>query len=123
MRSSLGERTVLALAAASLTAAASAQENPTVQVSAARRVPAETTAAAFVDKGWKAPRTSWGHPSFEGAWSTDDFRGVPVTRPRDQGTRTQLTAEEFAKRAQEIESGRDFSVNVGTFLRHEFGLL
>ncbi len=71
---------------------------------------------------WKAPRTSWGHPSFEGAWSTDDFRGVPVTRPREQGTRTSLTPEEFAKRAQDIESGRDFSVNVGTFLRHEFGL-
>jgi hypothetical protein len=45
-----------------------------------------------------------------------------VTRPREQGTRTSLTPEEFAKRAQEIESGRDFSVNVGTFLRHEFGL-
>jgi hypothetical protein len=86
-------------------------------------VPAETTAAAYVDKNWKVPRTSWGHPSFEGAWSTDDFRGVPVTRPRDQGTRTSLTPEDFAKRAQEIESGRDFSVNVGTFLRHEFGLL
>ena len=122
MRSSLGNRTVLAIAIGGLTAAAVAQDNPSAQVSAARRVPAETTAAAFVDKNWKAPRTSWGHPSFEGAWSTDDFRGVPVTRPRDQGTRTSLTSDEFAKRAQEIESGRDFSVNVGTFLRHEFGL-
>jgi hypothetical protein len=122
MRSSLGNKTILALAVAGLTAAAVAQDNPAVQVSAARRVPAETTAAAFVDKNWQAPRTSWGHPSLEGAWSTDDFRGVPVTRPREQGTRTSLTPDEFAKRAQEIESGRDFSVNVGTFLRHEFGL-
>jgi hypothetical protein len=119
---SLGNRTILALAVGGLTAAAVAQENASVQVSAARRVPAETTAAAYVDKGWKAPRTSWGHPSFEGAWSTDDFRGVPVTRPPTQGNRTSLTPEEFAKRAQDIESGRDFSVNVGTFLRHEFGL-
>ena len=47
---------------------------------------------------------------------------MPVTRPPTQGNRTSLTQEEFAKRAQEIESGRDFSVNVGTFLRHEFGL-
>ena len=123
MALSLGKRTALGLAVAGLTAAAGAQQSAPVEVSTLRRVPAETTAAAYVDKNWKVPRTSWGHPSFEGAWSTDDFRGVPVTRPRDQGTRTSLTPEEFAKRAQEIESGRDFSVNVGTFLRHEFGLL
>ena len=123
MPTSPASKTLLALAVAGLTAAAAqAQENAPVQVSALRRVPAETTAAAYVDKSWRPPRTSWGHPSFEGAWSTDDFRGVPVTRPREQGTRTSLTAEEFAKRAQEIESGRDFAVNVGTFLRHEFGL-
>jgi hypothetical protein len=116
-------RTLLALAVAASTAVgAQAQENATVHVSELRRVPAETTAAAHVDKNWKAPRTSWGHPSFEGAWSTDDFRGVPVVRPPTQGNRASLTPEEFLKRAQEIESGRDFSVNVGTFLRHEFGI-
>ena len=117
-----GTRTALALAVAALTTSAGAQQNHLDAASALRSVPAETTAAAYVDKSWKAPRTSWGHPSFEGAWSTDDFRGVPVTRPPTQGNRTSLTPEEFAKRAQEIESGRDFSVNVGTFLRHEFGL-
>ena len=78
---SLGNRTILALAVGGLTAAAVAQQNAPAPVSALRSVPAETTAAAYVDKSWKAPRTSWGHPSFEGAWSTDDFRGVPVTRP------------------------------------------
>jgi len=91
MSLSLGNRTILALGVAGLTAAAVAQDNAAVQVSATRSVPAETTAAAYVDKSWKAPRTSWGHPSFEGAWSTDDFRGVPVTRPPTQGTRTSLT--------------------------------
>src|SRR6185436_12366665 len=119
----LGNRALLALAVAGVTAAVSAQETAApVHVSALRSVPAETTAAAYVDRSWRPPRTSWGHPSLEGAWSTDDFRGVPVTRPRDQGERVSLTPEEFAKRAAEIESGRDFSVNVGTFLRHEFGL-
>jgi hypothetical protein len=122
MSISPGNRTILALAVAGWTATAAAQDNASVPVSALRRVPAETTAAAYVDRNWKAPRTSWGHPSFEGAWSTDDFRGVPVTRPPTQGNRMSLTAEEFAKRAQEIETGRDFAVNVGTFLRHEFGL-
>jgi len=113
----------LTLALAGATASfAAAQQNGGAAVSSLRAVPAETTAAAYVDKSWRPPRTSWGHPSFEGAWSTDDFRGVPMNRPRDQADRTSLTPEEFAKRAQDIESGRDFSVNVGTFLRHEFGL-
>jgi hypothetical protein len=120
----VASKTLLALAAAGLASAAGAQQNasPPVHVSALRSVPAETTAAAYVDKSWRPPRTSWGHPSLEGSWSTDDSRGVPMTRPREQGERTSLTPEEFAKRAEEIESGRDFSVNVGTFLRHEFGL-
>jgi hypothetical protein len=122
MASSLGNGTLLVLAVGGLTAAIHAQENPSVAVSALRRVPAETTAAAVVDKSWRPPRTSWGHPNLEGSWSTDDSRGVPMSRPREQGERTSLTPDEFAKRAQEIESGRDFSVNVGTFLRHEFGL-
>jgi hypothetical protein len=113
--------TVLAVAVAALVTSASAQQTASAPT-ALRSVPAETTAAAYIDKSWKAPRTSWGHPSFEGVWSTDDFRGVPMARPREQGERTSLTAEEFAKRAQDIESGRDFTVNVGTFLRHEFGI-
>jgi hypothetical protein len=109
------------LALATLVASAVAQERASTPTGL-RAVPAETTAAAYVDKSWKAPRTSWGHPSFEGVWSTDDFRGVPMSRPREQGDRTSLTPEEFATRAQDIESGRDFTVNVGTFLRHEFGI-
>jgi hypothetical protein len=122
MPCNLGNRTILAVAAGALTAAAGAQQELAAPVSAQRSVPAETTAAAYVDKTWRPPRTSWGHPSFEGVWSTDDFRGVPLSRPREQGERTSLTADEFAKRAADIESGRDFSLNVGTFLRHEFGI-
>ena len=89
---------------------------------ALRSVPAETTAAAYVDKNWRAPRTSWGHPSLEGVWSTDDLRGVPMNRPEKLGTRESLTHEEFLERARTDEGGRDFAVNVGTFLRHEFGV-
>ena len=122
MASRLATRTILALAVGGLTAAALAQSDSAAPVSTLRRVPAETTAAAYVDKNWQSPRTSWGHPSFEGAWSTDDFRGVPMSRPRDQADRMQLTPEEFATRAQGDETGRDFTVNVGTFLRHEFGI-
>src|SRR5690606_2291933 len=109
----------LALMAAGLAGAAHAQEPA---ASSLRAVPAETLAAKYQDASWQPPRTSWGHPSFEGVWSTDDMRSVPLNRPERFGERQQLTAEEFAERAQNDEGGRDFSVNVGTFLRHEWGV-
>ncbi len=93
-----------------------------VAPSALRSVPAETTAAAYVDKRWRAPRTSWGHPSLEGVWSTDDLRGVPMNRPAKVGTRETLTTEEFLARAKSDASTADFDVNVGTFLQHESGI-
>jgi hypothetical protein len=63
-------------------------------------VPAEDTAAAFVDPEWKVPRTSWGDPNLEGVWTTDDMQSVPRDRPEEFGTRQKLTPEEFAKRAK-----------------------
>jgi len=71
-------------------AAAQPAASPAVELSPSRQVPAETTAAAVKNKSWKAPRTSWGHPSFEGVWSTDDMRGVRIeveqdTRPPSRG--------------------------------------
>jgi hypothetical protein len=112
-----------ALAACLLPALAQSQSaSAPVQPTALRSVPAETTAAAYADKSWRAPRTSWGHPSLEGVWSTDDSRSVPMSRAAAIGTRETLTPEEFLERARGDESGRDFAVNVGTFLRHEFGV-
>jgi hypothetical protein len=115
-------RTAIATAVAGLTATALSAQNAHDPNVSLRSVPAETTAAAHVDKSWRPPRTSWGHPSFEGVWSTDDFRGVPMNRPREQAGRLSLTAEEFRKRAEGDESGRDFTIDVGTFLRHEYGI-
>jgi hypothetical protein len=94
---------------------------PTKEPSAARQVPAETTAAAVREKNWKAPRTSWGHPSFEGVWSTDDMRSVPAARPETFGTRETLTEEEFKQRASRDEGGQDAAANRETFLRNEWG--
>jgi hypothetical protein len=87
-----------------------------------RSVPAETTAAAVVSKGWKAPRTSWGAPSLEGVWSTDDMRSIPTARPDNFGTRETLTPEEFKERAARDEGGRDQAANKETFLRNEWGI-
>jgi hypothetical protein len=95
---------------------------PTGAPSEIRSVPAETTAAAIDNRNWKAPRTSWGHPSLEGVWSTDDMRSVPLNRPPQFGTRETMTAEEFEQRASRDEGGRDRAVNTETFLRNEWGI-
>jgi hypothetical protein len=91
-------------------------------VSALRRQPAETLAAAVADPAWQAPRTSWGAPSFEGVWTTDDLRSVPLNRPASFGTRASLTADEFLERSARDQAGRDEAVNVGSFLQHEWGV-
>lgn len=95
---------------------------PTVEPSAIRLVPAETTTAALTDPNWEAPRTSWGDPSFEGVWSTDDMRGVGTSRNPRHGTRESLTPEEFAERAGRDEAGRDRAIYTETFLRNEWGI-
>ena len=43
-------------------------------------------------------RTAWGHPDFEGAWTSDAVHGVPRDRPAQFGTRMFLTDAEFAER-------------------------
>jgi hypothetical protein len=84
-----------------------------------RSAPAETLAAAHRDAHWQAPRTSWGHPSFEGVWSTDDLRSVPLNRPERFGERETLTDEEFRERARNDTAG---SQAAGSFLQHEWGV-
>jgi hypothetical protein len=95
---------------------------PTLKPSALRAIPAETTAAKVKDPNWKAPRTSWGHPDLEGTWTSDDMRGIPTSRPPQQGDRESLTPEEFARRAGGDEASRDRAVNQETILRNEFGV-
>jgi hypothetical protein len=99
-----------------------AAQAPDATPSSSRTVPAETTAAAVRNPGWRAPRTSWGHPSFEGVWSTDDMRSVPVQRPEAMGTRQTLTPHEFLERAARDEGGKDAAANRETFLRNEWGV-
>ncbi len=95
---------------------------PSKEPSGKRSVPAETTAAAVVDKNWKAPRTSWGQPSLEGVWSTDDMRSIPLNRPAAFGTHDTMTPEEFKQRASRDEGGKDLANNRETFLRNEWGI-
>jgi hypothetical protein len=95
---------------------------PTVAPSALRATPAETLAAKVKDPNWTAPRLAWGHPDLEGTWTSDDMRGVPMARPKDQMDRVSLTPEEFQRRAGGDEASRDRAVNQETILRNEFGV-
>jgi hypothetical protein len=81
---------------------------------------AEDSAAARRNPHWKAPRTPWGHPDLEGIWTTDDMRGVPMSRPQQFGTRAYLTDEEFAARATQRENARAIDdARAGTFRNEE----
>ena len=81
---------------------------------------ADASAAKRANPHWKAPRTAWGHPDLEGIWTTDDMRGVPMSRQPQFGTRTHLTDEEFAARAKQRARARDIDdARTGTFRNEE----
>jgi hypothetical protein len=92
-----------------------------VELPETRLVPAEQQAAAYSDPAWTAPKTSWGHASLEGTWSTDDMRGIPRDRPAELGTQEFLTEEQFLQRAMTQQAGRNRAVFEETFLRNEWG--
>jgi hypothetical protein len=92
-----------------------------VELSEARRVPAEQRVAAYGSRNWRAPKTSWGHPSLAGTWTTDDMRGIPFDRPAELGTQESLSQEQFLARARMQQSGRDRAATEETFLRNEWG--
>jgi hypothetical protein len=72
------------------------------------------------DPRWKAPRNPWGQPDLEGIWTTDDMRGVPMSRPAPFGTRAHLTDEEFAARAKQRNQARAIDdARTGTFRNEE----
>jgi hypothetical protein len=80
----------------------------------------EASAAKRTNPQWKAPRTAWGHPDLEGIWTTDDMRGVPMSRPAQFGTRMYLTDEEFAARAKQRQTARQIDdARAGTFRNEE----
>jgi hypothetical protein len=81
---------------------------------------ADAAAAKRVDPHWKAPRTPWGHPDLEGIWTTDDMRGVPMSRPQQYGTRLYMSDEEFAARAKQRQNARSVDdARTGTFRNEE----
>src|SRR5512139_137415 len=81
---------------------------------------ADAMAAKRTNSHWKAPRNAWGQPDLEGIWTTDDMRGIPMSRPQQYGTRSNLTDEEFAQRAKQRGNARDVdNARTGTFRNEE----
>jgi hypothetical protein len=86
-----------------------------------RRIPAERTAASYVDPEWAPPRTSWGDPNLTGTWSTDDMRAIPFDRPEGLGTQEFLDEAQFLERARRQQAGSDHAENIETFHRNSWG--
>jgi hypothetical protein len=89
-------------------------------VAAQAKGSADAAAARRSDPRWKAPRNAFGQPDLEGIWTSDDMRGVPMSRPATFGTRAYMTDEEFAARAKQRAQARDIDdARTGTFRNEE----
>lgn len=63
------------------------------------------------------PRTPWGHPDFQGVWTSDDARTVPLQRPPELGENASLTDAEFeVRRRRDADTRSDVAVAAGTFV-------
>src|SRR5215831_11853272 len=76
-----------------------------------------TGLAAQSRKPWTPPRLPWGAPDFQGIWTSDDARSVPMQRPAQFGDRTLLRDQEFAERKRRDDETRgDTRKGAGTFV-------
>ena len=53
------------------------------------------------------PRTPWGDPDLQGDWTSQSELGVPFERPKEFGTRQELSEEEFAKAGERLRAERE----------------
>jgi hypothetical protein len=71
---------------------------PSLSDAQTRSIASTATATATASKAWAVPRTPWGDPDLQGLWPSIDMQGTPYERPKEFGTRSQLTDAEFAAR-------------------------
>jgi hypothetical protein len=55
---------------------------------------------------YKAPRTPWGHPDFQGIWTSDSVMGVPVEKPIANPSPEELARQ---KKVRDVEAKLDAS--------------
>jgi hypothetical protein len=60
---------------------------------------------------YKVPRTSWGDPDLQGAWSSDDMSNIPMSRPEQFADRLYLNDKEFEDRVTQVKRGIERSEN------------
>ena len=98
------QKSLLALAGAALAvgvfAVAPSAQAPTPIAAAAR--------AAEAARTYNPPKTPWGHPDLQGAYTTTDENGVPIERPDQFPTSEGVSEAEFQKIVRErTERARD----------------
>jgi hypothetical protein len=72
---------------------------------------APTTVAG--EAGYKAPRTPWGEPDFQGIWTTNEMHGVPNTRGK--GAPAELTETDALARRQRTTAGTVTAEGIGNY--------
>jgi hypothetical protein len=75
----------------------------TIAAPSSAQAPRTETKTAGSAGSWKVPRTPWGHPDLQGAWTSDSARGIPRERPEQFAGRAELTDQEYAERVARDE--------------------
>jgi hypothetical protein len=67
---------------------------------------------------YSAPRTPWGHPDFQGIWTTDHFgQHVDLERPPELAGKFETTEEETLRRKDDEANRNAFGDTVGNYGR------
>jgi hypothetical protein len=56
------------------------------------------------DQKWTPPKTSWGEPDLQGLWPLNHLIAVPLERPRQYGTKANLTDDEVVRAKAALEA-------------------
>jgi hypothetical protein len=75
----------------------------TIALGAAALALCTVSLGAQAAKSYTPPKTAWGDPDLQGIWPSTEMVGVPFERPKEFGTRLQLTDEEFRQRQKDAE--------------------
>src|ERR1043166_4956712 len=74
------------------------------------------TAAATGASSYTPPKTPWGDPDLQATWPGDSGFVIPLQRPKELGTKAELTDEEFAAKLARDDRTRKTAENaVGSF--------
>ena len=65
------------------------------------------TGMVGIAQGPGIAKTPWGEPDLQGTWTSEAELSVPFERPREYGTRRELTDQEFAQRLSQTQRQLD----------------